>query len=77
MPMRLRALLRSSLRALGVALFAGAGSYASPAAFSDGFVAAISSSAALSLLGVLAGAALPRRRAARSVTIAPALEAEG
>jgi EmrB/QacA subfamily drug resistance transporter len=62
--------------ALGVALFAGAGSYASPAAFSDGFVAAISSSAALSLLGALAGAALPARRAAGSVTVAPVLEGE-
>ncbi len=74
--MRLRALLPSSLLALGAALFAGAGSYASPAAFSDGFVAAISSSAALSLLGALAGAALPARRAAGSVTVAPVLEGE-
>ena len=63
--------------ALGVALFAGAGSYASPAAFSDGFVAAISSSAVLSLLGALAGAALPARQAAGPVGVAPALEGEG
>lgn len=44
-----------------VAVFAGAGSYASPQAFSDGFVAAIGLSAGLSLLGALAGTALPPR----------------
>ncbi len=47
--------------ALGVAAFAAAGSYASPADFSDGFVAAITVSAALSLLASLAGALLPAR----------------
>ena len=47
--------------ALGVAAFAGAGSYASPADFSDGFTAAISVSAGLSLLAALAGAMLPGR----------------
>jgi EmrB/QacA subfamily drug resistance transporter len=51
--------------ALGVAAFAGAGSYGSPAAFSDGFVAAMAVSAGLSLLAALAGAALPRRTAYR------------
>jgi EmrB/QacA subfamily drug resistance transporter len=48
--------------ALSVAVFAGAGSYASAQAFSDGFVAAIGVSAGLSLLGALAGAALPGNR---------------
>ena len=48
--------------ALSVAVFAGAGSYASPQAFSDGFVAAIGLSAGLSLLAALAGTALPPRR---------------
>jgi predicted MFS family arabinose efflux permease len=66
--------------ALSVAVFAGAGSYASAEAFSDGFVAAMGVSAALSLLGALAGTALP----GRSVTgvtvpagVTPALESEG
>lgn len=44
-----------------VAVFAGAGSYASPQSFSDGFVAAIGVGAALSLLGALAGLTLPAR----------------
>jgi EmrB/QacA subfamily drug resistance transporter len=46
--------------AIGVAAFAGAGGYGSPTDFSDGFVAAISVSAGLSLLAALAGSALPR-----------------
>src|ERR1700753_2809321 len=45
--------------AIGVAAFAGAGGYASPTDFSDGFVAAITVSTALSLLASLFGAALP------------------
>jgi EmrB/QacA subfamily drug resistance transporter len=48
--------------ALSVAVFAGAGSYASAEAFTDGFVPAMTVSAVLSLLGALAGAALPARR---------------
>src|SRR6185437_8975147 len=47
--------------AIGVAAFAGAGGYASPSDFSDGFVAAISVSAGLSVLAALFGAALPSR----------------
>ena len=47
--------------ALGVAAFAGAGSYGSPGAFSDGFAAAMWVSAGLSLLAAVAGAALPHR----------------
>jgi EmrB/QacA subfamily drug resistance transporter len=46
--------------AIGVAAFAGAGSYASPADFSDGFVAAMAVATGLSLLAALAGAYLPR-----------------
>jgi EmrB/QacA subfamily drug resistance transporter len=64
--------------ALSVAVFAGAGSYASPEAFSDGFVAAIGVSAALSLVGAIAGLALPGRRrateAARGPQAAPAFD---
>jgi EmrB/QacA subfamily drug resistance transporter len=60
----------SMLRELGgvfgiailVAVFAGAGSYASAEAFSDGFATAIAVSAALSLVGAIAGLGLPGRR---------------
>jgi EmrB/QacA subfamily drug resistance transporter len=48
--------------ALSVALFAGAGSYASAQAFTDGFEAAMTVSAGLSLLAALAGSALPARK---------------
>jgi EmrB/QacA subfamily drug resistance transporter len=47
--------------AIGVAAFGAAGSYASPSEFSDGFVAAISVSAGLSVLAGLAGSLLPGR----------------
>jgi EmrB/QacA subfamily drug resistance transporter len=57
--------------ALGVAAFAGAGSYASPVDFSDGFVAAMGMASGLSLLAALAGAALPGRMAAGALTPAP------
>jgi MFS family permease len=67
--------------AISVAVFAGAGSYASPEAFSDGFVAAMGVSAGLSLLAALAGSALPARRTAAAgdvpVAAKPAFEAEG
>jgi EmrB/QacA subfamily drug resistance transporter len=60
----------STLRQLGgafgvavlVAVFAGAGGYGSPQAFSDGFVAAIAACAGLALAAALAGSALPGRR---------------
>ncbi len=48
--------------AILVAVFAGAGDYASPQAFADGFAPAIGVSAALSLAGAVAGAALPAWR---------------
>ena len=47
--------------AISVAVFAGAGSYASPVDFTDGFVAAMGVSAGLSLLAASAGALLPSR----------------
>jgi EmrB/QacA subfamily drug resistance transporter len=52
--------------AFGVAVlvvgFASAGSYTSSAAFTDGFAAALVVSAALGVVGALAGSAIPRRR---------------
>jgi len=60
--------------ALSVAVFAGAGSYASPIAFADGFTAAMGVAAGLSLAAAAAGAALPGR-ARRTVTARPAMEA--
>jgi EmrB/QacA subfamily drug resistance transporter len=66
--------------ALGVAVFAGAGSYASAQAFSDGFVPAIFVSAGLSVLGAIAGMGLPGRRQAAEAPsdhATLALEGEG
>ncbi len=66
--------------ALGVSVFAGAGSYVSADAFSDGFVAAMRVSAGLSLLGALAGALLPARSVssgpAPAAGVTPALESQ-
>lgn len=53
--------------AIAVAIFAGAGGYASAQAFSDGFVASIATAAALSLTGAIVGLALPARRRERVV----------
>jgi EmrB/QacA subfamily drug resistance transporter len=50
--------------AIAVAIFAAAGSYASAAAFVDGFGPAIGVTAGLSLVGGAAGLALPGRRSA-------------
>ena len=44
---------------VAVAVFAGAGSYASPEAFTDGFAPAIGVAAALALVGAVAGSFLP------------------
>jgi EmrB/QacA subfamily drug resistance transporter len=68
--------------AILVAVFTGAGSYASPAAFSDGFVPALGVSAAISVLGALAGLALPARRRSSAAAFdgraaVPALQSEG
>jgi EmrB/QacA subfamily drug resistance transporter len=65
--------------ALSVAVFAGAGGYASPGAFTDGFTPAIGVAAALSVAGALAALAIPgRHRAPSTVLVAPvpALESE-
>jgi EmrB/QacA subfamily drug resistance transporter len=63
--------------AIVVAVFAGAGSYASAAAFTDGFGPAIGVGALLALAGAAAGLALPARRRGAVLTRAvPALEQE-
>jgi MFS family permease len=62
--------------AISVAVFAGAGGYASPQSFSDGFVAAMGVSAGLSVLAALAGGALPGRGTV-TVRARPAFESEG
>jgi EmrB/QacA subfamily drug resistance transporter len=78
----------STMRQLGgafgvavlVAVFAGAGSYATPQAFSAGFVAAMGTCAAISLVGAGAGLALPSRRPvidAAPARAVPMAEAEG
>ncbi len=56
--------------AIGVAVFTGAGSYASPAAFTDGFGPALAVAASLSLAGALAGLSLRRGRVAEGAAIA-------
>jgi EmrB/QacA subfamily drug resistance transporter len=78
----------SMLRELGgvfgiavlVTVFAGAGSYASAEAFSDGFAAAIAVSAALSAVGAIAGLSLPGRARATAAApkpgLVPAVEAK-
>jgi EmrB/QacA subfamily drug resistance transporter len=66
--------------AVAVAVFAGAGSFASADAFLDGFAPAIAVVAALSLAGAIVALALPgRRRAGETppVGAVPALDAEG
>jgi EmrB/QacA subfamily drug resistance transporter len=61
--------------AVAVAVFAGAGSYASPLAFTDGLRPAILVAAALALAGAIAGLALPGRRAAAPAAAFPAAPA--
>ena len=61
--------------AVVVAVFAGAGSYASAAAFVDGFGPAIGVGAALSLAGAVAGLALPGRRRTGDVALRRAVPA--
>jgi EmrB/QacA subfamily drug resistance transporter len=65
--------------AVVVAVFAGAGSYASAAAFTDGFGPAIGVGAVLALAGAAAGLALPSRRRGSGAVLTravPALEQE-
>ena len=59
--------------AIGVAVFTGAGSYASPAAFSDGFIAVMAVAAGLSCVAALAGALLPARPRPAAIPATPAL----
>ena len=66
--------------ALAVAVFSGAGSFASADAFLNGFAPAIAVVAALSLAGAIVALALPsRRRAGETVRLGtvPVLEGEG
>jgi EmrB/QacA subfamily drug resistance transporter len=66
--------------ALAVAVFAGAGSYSSAQAFTDGFGPAIGVAAALALLGAIAGSFLPGHGKQSELIVgmtSPALEAEG
>jgi hypothetical protein len=66
--------------ALAVAVFAGAGSFASADAFLNGFAPAIAVVAALSLAGAIVALALPsRRRAGETIPLGtvPVLEGEG
>jgi EmrB/QacA subfamily drug resistance transporter len=61
--------------AVAVAVFAGAGSYASPQAFTDGFAPAIGVAAALALVGAIAGSFLPgHNQDADLITAAPVAE---
>jgi EmrB/QacA subfamily drug resistance transporter len=65
--------------AIGVAVFAGAGSYASAQAFTDGFGPAIFVAAGLALAGAITGLALPGRRpaaAAAPIRPVPAFESD-
>jgi EmrB/QacA subfamily drug resistance transporter len=61
--------------AIAVAVFTGAGSYASPAEFSNGFGPALGVSAGLSLVGALAAMLLRQRVSVPVVGSMPALEA--
>src|SRR5215218_4273005 len=66
--------------AVAAAVFAGAGSYASPGAFLDGFAPAVAVLAAFSLVGAIVALALPGRRQPAEnapVSAVPALEAGG
>jgi hypothetical protein len=58
---------------VAVAVFAAAGSYASPAAFTNGFGPAIGVTAALSLAGAIAGLSLPGKRRASKTVLAHAV----
>jgi MFS family permease len=66
--------------AVAVAVFAGAGGYASASSFVDGFGPAIGVAAGLAFAGAIASLALPSRRKVTGpalTTAVPALEAEG
>jgi NaMN:DMB phosphoribosyltransferase len=59
-------------------VFAGAGSFASPDVFLDGFAPAVAVLAAFSAVGAIVALALPgRRRAAESAPVGPVPALEG
>jgi hypothetical protein len=61
-----------------VAVFAGAGSYASPDAFLNGFAPAVAVLAGFSAIGAMVALALPaRRRTAEPVPVGPVPALEG
>jgi EmrB/QacA subfamily drug resistance transporter len=62
--------------AIAVAVFAGAGSYASPQAFTDGFGPAVGVAAGLALIGAVAGSFLPAHGREGELTGAPAAAVE-
>jgi hypothetical protein len=63
--------------AVAVAVFAAAGSYVSPQAFIDGFGPALGVSAALAVVGAIAGTFLPGHgQETELIAAGPALEAE-
>jgi hypothetical protein len=66
--------------AVAVAVFAAAGSYASPQAFVDGFGPALVVAAGLAVVAAIAGSFLPGRRQATELiggtTAMPAFETE-
>jgi MFS family permease len=63
--------------AVAVAVFAGAGSYASAQAFTDGFAPAVGVSATLALFGAVAGSLLPGNGQAQELVAHPAPVLEG
>jgi EmrB/QacA subfamily drug resistance transporter len=63
--------------AVAVAVFAGAGSYASAQAFTDGFAPAVGVSATLALFGAVAGSLLPSNGQAQELVAHPAPVLEG
>jgi hypothetical protein len=64
--------------AVAAAVFASAGSFASPDAFLDGFAPAVAVLAAFSVVGAIVALALPgRRRAAESAPVGPVPALEG
>jgi hypothetical protein len=66
--------------AVAAAVFAGAGSYASPGGFLDGFAPAVAVLAGFSVLGAIVALALPgRQRPAETapIGVVPALEGAG
>ena len=63
--------------AVVVAVFAAAGSYASPAAFADGFAPAVGVAAVLAAAGALISLAVPSRRRERAPELPGGAAVEG